>query len=54
MKNLTNLLKKVAITFLLTAALIGNTRAYLLPDYDYTVSTLGEEDYSYIDGFFNK
>lgn len=44
MKNFFNLLKKMTVTLLIAAALIGNTKICMLPDSHHEISTFSEDD----------
>lgn len=49
MKNFFNLLKKMTVTLLIAAALIGNTKICMLPDSHHEISTFIEDDCVYFD-----
>lgn len=44
MKNFFNLLKRMTVTLLIAAALIGNTKICVLPDSHHEISTFSEDD----------
>ncbi len=47
MKNLFNLLKKMSVTLLIAATLIGNIKTCIFPYFLYKISTLSEDDCIY-------